>query len=94
MNRKNLLRRIGGFFLAASLLCGVALMSNTAVQAQRHDGGFHGREFHGRVRHGGFHTRIIIGPRFGWGNRYGYYGYHYRHHYGYPYRHHYRYFRR
>jgi hypothetical protein len=93
MNRKNLLGRIGGFVLAASLLCCVAIMSNTAVQAQGRGRGFHG---------GGFHTRIFIGPRFGWGNPYGYYGYpygdpyryHHRYQYGYPYRYHYRYFHR
>jgi hypothetical protein len=73
MNRKNLLRRIGGFVLAASLLSGVAIMSSTAVQAQ----GFRG----GRFRGGGFHTRVFIGPRFG----YGYYGYPYGYPYAYPY---------
>ncbi len=75
MNGKNLLRKIGGFFLAAALLCGVAIMSNSDVQAQRRGGGFHGGGFHG----GGFHSRVFIGPGFGYG--YGYpYGY-----YGYPY---------
>jgi hypothetical protein len=66
MNAINLLRRIGGFVLAASLLFGAAIMSSTAVQAQ---GRFHGGGFRG----GGFHTRVFIGPRFG----YGYYGYPY-----------------
>ena len=73
MKGKNLLHRIGGFVLAASLLFGVAIMSSTAVQAQRggHGGGFHGGGFHG----GGFHDRGFFGPRFGYG--YGYYGYPY-----------------
>ena len=66
MKGKNSLRKIGGFVLAASLLFGVATMSSTAVQAQ---GRFHGGGFRG----GGFHTRVFIGPRFG----YGYYGYPY-----------------
>jgi hypothetical protein len=67
MKGKNLLSRIGGFVLAASLLFGVATMSSSVVQAQR---GFHGGGFHG----GGF-----FGPRFGygWGYPYGYYGYPY-----------------
>jgi hypothetical protein len=70
MKGKYLLHRIGGFVLAASLLFGVAIMSSTAVQAQR---GFHGGGFRG----GGFHSRVFIGPRFGWGYPYGYYGYPY-----------------
>ena len=66
MKGKNLLSRIGGFVLAASLLFGVATMSSTVVQAQR---GFHG---------GGFHNRGFFGPRFGYyGYPYGYYGYPY-----------------
>jgi hypothetical protein len=69
MRGKNLLRRIAGFVLAASLVFGMAAMSSSTVQAR----GFH----HGG---GGFHTRVFIGPRFGYG--YGYYGYPY---YGYPY---------
>jgi len=72
MNRKHLLRRMGGFVLAALLACGVAMMSSTAVNAQR-GGGFHGGGFHG----GGFHTRVFIGPRFGYGYPYWYYGYPY-----------------
>ena len=70
MNGKNLLQRLGGLVLAASLLFGVAILSNTTVQAQR---GFHGG--------GGFHGRGF-GPRFGFGNPY-WYGYGYG--YGYPY---------
>jgi len=63
MNAINLLRRIGGFVLAASLLFGTAIMSSTAAQARgRHGGGFRGS--------------VFIGPRFGYG--YGYYGYPYR----------------
>lgn len=73
MRGKKLVGKIGGFILAVTLVLGVAIMSSTAVQAQR---GFHG----GRFRGGGFHTRVFIGPRFGWGYPYGYYGY-----YGYPY---------
>jgi hypothetical protein len=64
MDRKNLLRRIGGFVLGASLVFGVATMSSSAVQAQR---GFHG----------GFRSRVFIGPRFWYGYPYGYYGYPY-----------------
>src|SRR5882724_10473009 len=68
MKGKNSLSRIGGFVLAVALLFGVAIMSSTAVQAQR---GFRG---------GGFRTRIFVGPRFGYGwygYPYGYYGYPY-----------------
>lgn len=79
MNEKNLMQKIGGVVLAGSLLFGVAIMSNSTVQAQRRGGGFHGGGFHGGGFRGGFHSRGFIGPRFGWG--YGYpYGY-----YGYPY---------
>src|SRR5258705_10694229 len=96
MNGKNLLRTIGGFVLAAFLIFGVAVMSNTAVQAQRRGGGFHGGGFHGggfrgggfrgREFHGrgfGFRPRIFIGPRFGYGYPYRCYGYPYGY-YGYP----------
>jgi hypothetical protein len=72
MKGKNILQKIGGFFLAAVLVFGVAIMSSSAVQAQR--------GFRGGFRGGGFHTRVFIGPRFGWGYPYGYYGY-----FGYPY---------
>jgi hypothetical protein len=93
MNRKTSRQRIGGFVLAALLLFGVAIISSSAVQAQRgghggggfHGGGFHGGGFHGGGFHrggfhgGGFRGGVFIGPRFGYG--YGYpYGY-----YGYPY---------
>ena len=70
MKGKNLLHRIGGFVLAASLLFGVATMSSTVVEAQR---GFHGGGFHG----GGFRGRGF-GPGFGYYGYpygYGYYGY-------------------
>jgi hypothetical protein len=79
MKGKNLLRRIGGFVLAASLLAGGAIMSSTAVQAQRgfRGGGFHGGGFRGGgFRGGGFRSGVFIGPRFGYGSRgypYGYY---------------------
>ena len=90
MNGKNLLRRIGGFVLAALLVFGAAIVSSTDVRAQRgfhgggfHGGGFHGGGFHGGgfrgggFRSGGFHPRIFINP-FPYGYRYGY-------GYGYPY---------
>src|SRR5882672_2623177 len=70
MKGKNLLHRIGGFVLAASLLFGVATMSSTVAQAQRggHGGGFHGGGFRGGgFRGGGFHDRGFFGPRFGYG---------------------------
>ncbi len=81
MYKKNLLKRMGGVVLGASLLFGVAMMSSSTVQAQR--GGFHGGGFHGGGFHGGFrggHSRVIIRPGFG----FGYYGYPYGY-YGYPY---------
>src|SRR6266436_5285188 len=56
MKSKNLLRRIGGFVLAAALLFGMATMSSTAVQARGrggHGGGGHGGGFHGHGHHGG-----------------------------------------
>ena len=50
MKGKNLLRRIGGLVLAASLLSGVAIMSGSTVQAQgRGRGGFR-VGFGGRAR--------------------------------------------
>ncbi len=83
MKGKSSLRRIGSLVLAALILFGVAMMSSTAVQAQRRGGGFHG-DFRGRGFHGGFRPRIYIGPRFGYGYPYRYYGYPYGY-YGYPY---------
>src|SRR5258705_6156623 len=53
MNGKNLLRTIGGFVLAASLLFGVAIMSSTAVQAQHGGGGHGGGGMGGGGGHGG-----------------------------------------
>lgn len=88
MKEKNLLQRIGGVVLAAVLLFGVAIMSSSAVQAQRgfHGGGFHGGGFHGRGFHGGgFRGGVFVGPRFGYGYPNGYYGYPY----GYSYYSHY-----
>jgi hypothetical protein len=74
MKGNNLLRRIGGFVLAATLLFGMATMSSTAVQARGgggHGGGFHGHGFDGQGFHGG---------GFGFGYPYGYYGHPYWHH--------------
>ena len=74
MKGKYLLRGIPGLVLGALLLFAVTGFSSTNVNAQgRFRGGFHGG-FHG----GGFHTRIFIGPRFG-------YGYGYPYWYAYPY---------
>jgi hypothetical protein len=90
MNGKNLIRKIGGFVLAASLLGGTAIMSSTAVLAagrgggghggggMHGGGGFHGGGFHG----GGFHGGGFRGGfGFGLGYPYGYdyypYGYGY-----------------
>lgn len=68
MKGNRLLRRIGGFVLAALLLSGVAVMSGTTAQAQRRGrGGFGGR------------VRVVrpVRPFFrGYGLAYGYpYGY-------------------
>ena len=50
MNGNRLLRRIGGFVLAALLLSGTAIMSSTTTQAQgRGRGGFGGRARVGRA---------------------------------------------
>jgi hypothetical protein len=96
MKGKSSLRRVGSLVLAAAILFGVAIMSSTAVQAQRRGGGFHGGfhggGFHGEFRggfhdrrfHGGFRPRIFIGPRFGYGYPYRYYGCPYGY-YRYPY---------
>ena len=59
MNGKNLLRTIGGFVLAASLLFGVAIMSSTAVQAQHGGGGHGGGE--GRGESSGACVRRFVG---------------------------------
>ena len=63
MREKNLLHKIGGFFVAAALLIGVVMMSSSAVQARR---GFQGSRFRG-----GLHSRIFSGPTFGY---YSYFG--------------------
>jgi hypothetical protein len=69
---KYLLRGIRNLALGALLLFGVTALASTEANAQaRFRGGFHG---------GGFHTRVFIGPRFGYRNPY-WYGYPY----GYPY---------
>ena len=96
MNRKNLLRRIGGFLLGALLVGSAAIMSSTTVDAQRGShggGGFHGGGFHGGgSRGGGFRGGGFRGGGFHGGGtrviispRFGYrypYGYY---GYGYPY---------
>ena len=61
------LLRIRNLVLGALLVFGVTVIATTDANAQRFRGGFHG---------GGFHTRVFIGPRF---------GYPYRYWYGYPY---------
>jgi hypothetical protein len=83
MNGRNLIRGIGGFVLAASLLCGTAIISSTTAQAQRGGHGGGGGGFHGGGFHGGGHSSVIIRPRFGFGSRFGW-GYPYGY-YGYPY---------
>lgn len=68
MRGNYLLRGIRNLLLGALLVFGVTALASTDANAQaRFRGGFHG---------GGFHTRVFIGPRFGYG-----YGYPY----GYPY---------
>jgi hypothetical protein len=72
MKGKYLLRGIPALVLGALLMFGVTASSSTTANAQGFHGGFHG---------GGFHTRVFIGPRFGYG--YGYpYWYGYRYGYG------------
>ena len=89
MNGKNLLRRIGGFVLAASLVSGAAMMSSTTVQAQRgfHGGGSHGGGFRsGGFRSGGFRGGGFHGGRFhGGGFRPRIFINPYPYGYGYPY---------
>src|SRR2546423_13200006 len=79
MNRKNLIQKIGGVVLAASLLFGVAMMSSNTVQAQRRGGGFHGGGFHGGGFRGGFGGRGVIWAKvgLGYGNPFGYFRYPY-----------------
>ena len=77
MKGKNLLRGILNLVLGALLVIGVTAFTSTDANAQaRFRGGFHG---------GGFHTRVFIGPGFGWyGYPYGYpyYGYNGRYVFG------------
>lgn len=62
------LRGIRNLVLGALLIFGVGALASTEANAQaRFRGGFHG---------GGFHTRVFIGPRFGYPYPY-WYGYHY-----------------
>ena len=73
MKGKNLLRRIGGFVLAASILSGVALTFGTSVQAQgRGRGGFRGG-FGGRARVGRMGGRFMRPYGYFNGYPYGYY---------------------
>ena len=72
MKGKYLLRGIRNLALGTLLVFGVTAFASTDANAQaRFRGGFHG---------GGFHTRVFIGPRFGYpypywyGYPYGYYG--------------------
>jgi hypothetical protein len=68
MKGKYLLRGIRNLVLGALLVFGVTAVATTDANAQvRFRGGFHG---------GGFHTRVFVGPRF---------GYPYPYWYGYPY---------
>jgi hypothetical protein len=71
MNRKNLLHRLGGVVLAMLLVCVVAGVSSTTANA---------RPFH---HGGGFHARIAVGPRFGYGYPYWYGAPYYPYGYGY-----------
>lgn len=67
MKGKYLLQGIRNLVLGALLVFGVTVIATTNANAQaRFRGGFHD----------GFHTRVFIGPRF---------GYPYRYRYGYPY---------
>jgi hypothetical protein len=71
MKGQYLLRGIRNLMLGGLLVFGVTALATTDANAQaRFRGGFHG---------GGFHTRVFIGPGFG----YPYYWYGYP--YGYPY---------
>lgn len=78
MKGKYLLRGIRNLLLGALLVFGVTAFAHADANAQgRFRGGFRGG-FHG----GGFHTRVFIGPRFGYPGPY-YYGYRYGYPYGY-----------
>lgn len=77
MKGTRLLRRIGGFMLAALLLSGTAIMSGTTAQAQgRGRAGFRGgigRGIGGRARMGRFGGRFIRPYGYFNGYPYGYY---------------------
>lgn len=77
MKGKYLLRGIRNLLLGALLVFGVTAFASTDASARGFRGGFHGG--------GGFHTRIVIGPRFGYPYPYwyGYRGYPYGYPYGY-----------
>jgi len=64
MKGKYLLRGIRNLMLGGLLVFGVTALAHTDANAQA--------RFRGGFRGGGFHTRIFIGPRFGY--PYGYYG--------------------
>lgn len=76
MRGKYLLRGIRNLLLGALLVFGVTAFASTDASAQ-------GR-FRGGFRGGGFHTRVFIGPRFGYPYPY-WYGYGYPYGYGYGY---------
>ena len=71
MKGKYLLRGIRNLVLGALLVFGVTAFAHTDANAQA------------RFRGGGFHTRIFIGPRFGYPYPY-WYGYRYGYAYGNP----------
>src|SRR5678815_723976 len=73
MKGKYLLRGIRNLLLGALLVFGVTAFSSTDANAQA--------RFRGGFRGGGFHTRVFIGPRFGYPYRY-WYGYPYPYAYG------------
>lgn len=68
------LRGIRNLMLGGLLVFGVTALAHTDASAQA--------RFRGGVRGGGFHTRIFIGPRFGYPGPY-WYGYRYGYPYGY-----------
>lgn len=74
MKGKYLLRGIRNLMLGGLLVFGVTALAHTDASAQA--------RFRGGFRGGGFHTRIFIGPRFGYPGPY-WYGYRYGYPYGY-----------
>jgi hypothetical protein len=74
MKKKYLLRGIRNLMLGGLLVFGVTALAHTDANAQA--------RFRGGFRGGGFHTRIFIGPRFGYPGPY-WYGYRYGYPYGY-----------